>query len=65
MSKIYVRKLIKMSEFDYSLLKKSGNDVYISSNVVIKRPHSVEIGNHVAIDDYLYCTTQLKIGDYL
>jgi len=52
-------------EYDYSLLKSCGDDVYISSNVEIKRPHLVEIGNHVAIDSGFYCTTRLQIGDYV
>lgn len=41
-----------------------GEDVRISNNVVIKHPELMQIGNHVAIDDYLYCTTQLIVGDY-
>lgn len=52
------------NEYNYQLLRNFGNDVYISKNVVIKHPYSTVIGNHVAIDDYLYCTTKLKIGDY-
>lgn len=54
-----------MGEFDYSLLKSCGDDVYISDKVEIKRPHLVEIGNHVAIDSGFYCTTALKLNDYI
>lgn len=42
-----------------------GNDVLIDPDVVFKRPHMVDIGNHVAIDKGFYCTTKLTIGDYV
>lgn len=42
-----------------------GRDAYIADDVKIKRPELVRIGNHVAIDDYFYCTTQLDIGNYV
>jgi dTDP-4-amino-4,6-dideoxy-D-glucose acyltransferase len=45
--------------------KKQGEDVAIADFVVIKRPELVTIGNHVAIDSFFYCTTQLEIGDYV
>ncbi len=51
-------------EFDYSLLHKSGTDIFISSNVEIRYPHLVNLGNHVAIDTGFYCTVQADIGDY-
>jgi len=51
--------------FDKSLFEYCGDDVYVSENVVIKRPHLVSIGNHVAIDDYFYLTTALEIGSYI
>lgn len=54
-----------MNEFDYSKLKSCGVDVRISKNVVIKHPELVTIGNHVAIDDFFYVTTELVIGDYV
>jgi len=54
-----------MNHFDYSLLKVCGEDVFISSNAEIRRPHLVSIGNHVAIDSGFYCTTGLEIGDYV
>lgn len=52
-------------EYQYSNLKKIGHDVFISTNVEIRRPHLVEIGNHVAIDSGFYCTTTFKIKDYI
>ena len=51
-------------KFDYKSLKHYGDDVYISGNVVIKRPHLIWLENHIAIDDFLYCTTALVIGNY-
>src|SRR5207253_1175795 len=33
--------------------------------VEIRRPHLVNIGNHVAVDSGLYLTTQATIGDYI
>lgn len=51
--------------YECNTLKKAGNNVFISSNVEIRRPHLVEIGDNVAIDTGFYCTTQLDIGDYI
>lgn len=42
-----------------------GEDVFISPMVDIRRPELVKIGNHVAIDSFFYCTTELEIGDYV
>ena len=42
-----------------------GIDVVIDADHKITRPHLSEIGNHVAIDKGFYCTTGLKIGDYV
>lgn len=42
-----------------------GNDVYISHSAEIRRPELCRIGNHVAIDSFFYCTTQLEIEDYV
>jgi len=44
---------------------KTGKDVYISENTEIKRPELCTVGNHVAIDSGFYCTTNLKLGDYI
>jgi len=52
-------------QYDYSLLTSIGNDVFISGNVEIRRPHLVSIGNHVAIDTGFYLTTSANIGDYV
>ena len=46
-------------------LLSCGIDTYISPRAEIKRPHLVEIGNHVAIDSGVYITTAAKIGDYV
>ena len=42
-----------------------GDDVYISPTADFRRPELARIGNHVAIDSFFYCTTQLTIGDYV
>lgn len=45
-----------------------GQDVIIDSDVVLKRKDikdAIVIGNHVSIDKGFYCTTSLKIGDYV
>lgn len=42
-----------------------GLDVYISPSAEIRRPELCKIGNHVAIDSFFYCTTQLTVGDYV
>jgi acetyltransferase-like isoleucine patch superfamily enzyme len=46
-------------------LNKIGKDVFISPLISITRPELISIGNHVAIDPYLHCTTKLEIGDYV
>jgi acetyltransferase-like isoleucine patch superfamily enzyme len=43
----------------------TGNDVFINTDVYIKNSNKAVIGNHVAIDKGFYCTTQLKIGNYV
>lgn len=53
------------NEYNYSLLKKCGEDVFISSNVEIRRPHLVSLGSHIAIDTGFYCTTGAEFGDYI
>jgi dTDP-4-amino-4,6-dideoxy-D-glucose acyltransferase len=44
---------------------KQGQDVVIDAITKFTRPELVDIGNHVAIDWGFYCTTALKIGDYV
>lgn len=53
------------NQYDYSLLKKSGIDTFISASVEIRRPHLVSVGNHTAIDTGFYCTVSADIGDYV
>ena len=55
---------LNSQQFDYSLLKSCGSDVFISAQVEIRRPHLVTVGNHVAIDTGFYLTTEAVIGDY-
>ncbi len=43
--------------------KHKGKDVYIHDDVEFKRRYS--IGNHVAIDKGVYCSTNIDIGDYV
>jgi acetyltransferase-like isoleucine patch superfamily enzyme len=52
-------------QYDRSLLKSCGDDVFISARVEIRRPHLVAVGSHVAIDPGFYCTTQADIRDYV
>lgn len=42
-----------------------GEDVFINNDVFFKSTDEVQIGNHVAIDKGFYCTTKLKVGDYV
>lgn len=52
------KKLIKM-------IRKVGDDVFISKKVEIKHLNHIKIGNHVAIDSGFKCTTKISIGDYI
>lgn len=60
----FLRKLIPSEQYDYSLLKQCGKDVFISARAEIRRPHLVSVGHHVAIDSGVYITTKAVIGDY-
>lgn len=42
-----------------------GDDVFIDRNAEITRPELCRLGNHIAIDSGFYCTTGLKVGDYV
>lgn len=53
------------SQYDKSLLRACGEDVFISANVEIRRPHLVSVGSHVAVDSGVYLTTAAEIGDYI
>lgn len=52
-------------EYDRELLKKYGQNIFISANVEIRRPQLVSVGSHVAIDTGFYCTVGAEIGDYI
>lgn len=45
--------------------RKVGEDVFVGKYVDISRPHLVDVGSHVAIDSFFFCTTELLIGDYV
>lgn len=51
-------------QYDKTLLRRCGDDVFISATVEIRRPHLVSVGSHVAIDSGVYLTTAAEIGDY-
>lgn len=57
-------KSLQNARYDTSLLRSVGEDVFISANVEIRRPHLVSIGSHVAVDSGFYLTTEAEIGDY-
>jgi len=57
--------MIDSPQFDNQLLKQVGEDVFISKQVEIRRPHLVSVGSHTAIDSGFYCTTAAEIGDYV
>lgn len=52
-------------EYDKAKLKSVGNDVFISRDVEIRRPHLVSLGSHIAIDTGFYITTQAELSDYI
>lgn len=56
---------METKKFDTSVLYKTGEDVFVSPLVSIVRPELIILGNHVAIDPYLHCTTKLETGDYV
>lgn len=45
--------------------KSIGEDVFISEESLIKRPHLCEIGSHNAIDNGVTISTELIMGDYI
>ncbi|TSC56506.1 MAG: hypothetical protein Greene041679_517 [Parcubacteria group bacterium Greene0416_79] len=53
------------AQYDLSLLKRAGTDVFISAHVEIRRPSLVSLGSHIAIDSGFYITTQGEFGDYI
>jgi|TARA_R110002126_G_scaffold684_8_gene4191 acetyltransferase-like isoleucine patch superfamily enzyme len=44
---------------------KTGQDAFIASDVYIKHPNEVSVGDHIAIDKGFYCTTRATIGNYV
>jgi acetyltransferase-like isoleucine patch superfamily enzyme len=54
-----------VKEYDKTLLRAHGDDVFISGNVEIRRPHLVSMGSHIAIDSGFYLTTQAELGDFI
>lgn len=59
------KETLNSPRYDLTLFKQVGEDVFVSANVEIRRPHLVTIGNHVAIDTGMYLTTAAEIGDYI
>ena len=52
-------------QYDKSMLKSVGNNVFISAYVEIRRPQMVAVGDNVDIDSGFYLTTGAEIGDYV
>lgn len=52
-------------QYDKSLLKTVGENVYISERVEIKRPQLISIGSEVAIDSGFYITTGAELADHI
>ena len=46
-------------------LKKVGSDVRINELSEIMRPELVSMGSHIAIDQWVYISTQMIMGDYI
>jgi galactoside O-acetyltransferase len=53
------------NQYDYTLLRNVGQNVFISNSVEIRRPHLISLGNHIAIDTGFYCTVGAELGDYI
>ena len=51
--------------FDLSKLASCGEDVRIADTAIIKRPELCHIGSHVAIDDFVYISTQMELGSHI
>lgn len=52
-------------QYDLTQLLGSGEDVFISAQVEIRRPQLVRVGSHIAIDTGFYLTTQARLADYI
>jgi len=57
-------KCLSLVQYNTLQLQSCGEDVFISANVEIRRPHLVRVGSHIAIDTGVYLTTAAVIGDY-
>ncbi len=44
---------------------KTGTDVFLDSDIVIKQKDNCIIGDHIAVDKGFYCTTKLSLGNYI
>lgn len=42
-----------------------GSDVRINDQAMFRYPHVVSFGNHVAVDEYVVCSTGIKAGSYI
>lgn len=42
-----------------------GIDVRISPHAIIRQPDLVQMGSHIAIDEFVVITTQLEVGNYV
>jgi len=51
--------------FNLNDLKYCGKNVIIGKTVRIRYPELVEIGDNSIIDDFVYISTELKIGKYV
>ena len=45
--------------------KRKGIDLFVADTAIIKCPSKVRLGNHVAIDNFVYMSTSANIGDYV
>ena len=45
--------------------KKVGEDVRISRKAVIRCPEEITLGNHIAIDPFVYISVKMDIGNYV
>ena len=57
--------VLRSPKYDLTKLSATGEDVFISANVEIRRPNLVRVGKHIAIDTGFYCTTGALLGDYI
>lgn len=48
-----------------SKYKKIGDDVRVSELSVISYPDLVSLGSHISIDQWVYVSTALELGDYI